>query len=88
MGSGLGLDDCTVIQTLDLANCNTFTDSQNILELGMFNFTELVVISNLLIRSLQRSDNGSYTCNVINKLPQTDTISVVSGPTIVTVIGE
>ncbi|XP_065904076.1 cell adhesion molecule DSCAM-like [Dysidea avara] len=83
---GLGLDDCTVIQTIDLANGNTVTDPQDILELGMSNFTELVVVSNLLIRSLQRSDNGSYTCNVTNTLPETDTISVVSGPTLVTVL--
>ena len=85
---GLGLDDCTVIQTIDLANGNTVTDPQDILELGMSNFTELVVVSNLLIRSLQRSDNGSYTCNVTNTLPETDTISVVSGPTLVTVLGK
>ena len=84
---GLGLDNCTVIQTLDLANGNTITDPQDILELGMSNLTELVVVSNLLIRSLQRSDNGSYTCNVTNTLPETDTISVVSGPTPVTVLG-
>jgi len=46
------------------------------------------VVSNLLIRSLQHSDNGSYTCNVTNTLPQTDTISIVSGPTSVTVLSE
>jgi len=85
---GLGLDDCTVIQTLDLADGNTFTDPQDILELGISNLTELVVVSNLLIRSLQRSDNGSYTCNVTNALPQTDTISVVSDSTPVTVLGK
>jgi len=85
---GLGLDDCMVIQTVDLANGNTVTDPQDILELGISNLTELVVFSNLLIRSLQRSDNGSYTCNVTNTLPQTDTISVVSGPTPVTVLGK
>jgi len=28
---GLGLNDCTVIQTLDLANGNTITDPQDIL---------------------------------------------------------
>ena len=85
---GLGLDNCTVIQTVDLANGNTVTDPQDILELGMSNLTELVVVSNLLIRSLQRIDNGSYTCNVTNTLPQADTISVVSCPTPVTVLGK
>ena len=84
---GLDLDNCTVIQTIDIANNNTVTDPQDILELGMSNLTELVVVSNLLIRSLQRSDNGSYTCNVTNTLPETDTISVVSGPTPITVLG-
>ena len=88
VGSGLGLGNCTEIQTVDLANGNTITDPQDILELGMSNLTELVVVSNLLIRSLQRSDNGSYTCNVTNTLPETDTISVVSGPTPVTVLGK
>ena len=85
---GLGLDDCTIIQTLDLANGNTVTNAQDIIELGMSNLTELVVVSNLLIRSLQCSDNGSYTCNVTNTLPETDTISVVSGPTPITVLGK
>ena len=88
VGSGLALGNCTEIQTVDLANGNTITDPQDILELGMSNLTELVVVSNLLIRSLQRSDNGSYTCNVTNTLPETDTISVVSGPTPVTVLGK
>ena len=85
---GLGQDDCAVLQTLDLANGNTVTDPQDIFELGMSNLTELVVVSNLFIRSLQRSDNGSYTCTVTNTLPVTDTISVVSGPTPVTVLGK
>ena len=85
---GLDLDNCTVVQMLDLANGNTVTDPQDILELGMSNFTKLVVVSNLLIRSIQRSDNGSYTCNVTNTLPETDTISVVSSRTPVTVLGK
>ena len=85
---GLGLDNCTVIQTLDLVNGNTVTDPQDILDLGMSNLTELVVVSNLLIKSLQHSDNGSYTCNVTNTLPETDTISVVSDPSPVTVLGK
>ena len=90
-GSGdpmVGSGDCTIIQTLDLANGNTVTDPQDIVELGMSNLTELVVVSNLFIRSLQRSDNGSYTCTVTNTLPVTDTISAVSGPTPVTVLGK
>ena len=85
---GSGLVNCTVIQTLDLVNGNAVTDPQDILKLGMSNLTELVVVSNLFIRSLQRSDNGSYTCTVTNTLPVTDTISVVSGPTLVTVLGK
>ena len=85
---GLDQDDCAMLQTVDLANGNTVTDPQDIFELGMSNLTELVVVSNLFIRSLQRSDNGSYTCTVTNTLPVTDTISVVSGPTPVTVLGK
>jgi len=85
---GSGLVDCTVIQTLYLFNGNTVTDPQDIVKLGMFNLTELVVVSKLLIKSLQRSDSGNYTCNVTNTLPVTDTISVVSGPTLVTVLGK
>ena len=85
---GSGLVDCTIIQSLDLANGNTVTDPQDIIELGMFNLTELVVVSDLFIKPLQRNYSGNYTCNVINTLPVTDTISVVSGPIPVTVQGK
>ena len=85
---GSGLVNCTVIQSLHLVNGNAVTDPQDILKLGMSNLTELLVVSKLFIRSLQRSDNGSYTCTVTNTLPVTDTISVVSGLTPVTVLGK
>ena len=85
---GLDQDYCAVLQTVDLVNGNTVTDPQDIFELGMSNLTELVVVSNLFVRSLRRSDNGSYACTVTNTLPVTDTISVVSGPTPVTVLGK
>jgi len=86
---GLDQDNCTVIQSLDLAYGNPVTDPEDIFKSGEFDFTELVVVSNLFIRSLERSDNGSYTCTVVtNILPVTDTISFMSDPTHVTVLGK
>ncbi|XP_065918563.1 hemicentin-1-like isoform X2 [Dysidea avara] len=85
----VGLNNCTVLQRLNLVNSSVASaviDSQNISMLTIYNLNELVVVSHLLIRSLQRNNNGSYTCTVTNMLPETDTISVVSGPTHVVVL--
>ena len=87
----VGLNNCTVLQRLNLVNSSVASaviDSQNISMLTIYNLNELVVVSHLLIRSLQRNNNGSYTCTVTNMLPETDTISVVSGPTHVVVLGK
>lgn len=90
-GSGSGFPDCRINQTLNLLDdvvANTVTDPQDIITLGMYELNELVVESRLTIRSLERSDNGSYTCNVTNMLPETDSISVITNSTPVIVLGK
>ena len=89
--SGPGVPDCRINQTLHLSDdvvANAVTDPQDIMTLGMYELSQLVVESNLLIRSLKRSDNGSYTCNVTNMLPETSSISFVTDSTPVVVLGK
>ena len=89
--SGPGVPDCRINQTLHLSNdvvANAVTDPQDIMTLGMYELSQLVVESNLIIRSLERSDNGSYTCNVTNMLPETSSISFVTDSTPVVVLGK
>ena len=91
LGEYSGFGNCSIIQTLDVVNnnvANMITDPQDIISLGTYELSELVVESNLMIESLQRSDNGNYTCNVTNMLPETDTISVMSGSTPIIVLGK
>ena len=86
-----GVPDCCINQTLHLLDdvvANAVSDPQDIMTLGMYELSQLVVESNLIIRSLERSDNGSYTCTVTNMLPETDTISVVTDSTPVVVLGK
>ena len=90
-GSGIGFPNCRINQTLSLLDdivANAVSDPQDIITLGMYELSQLVVESNLIIRSLKRSDNGSYTCNVTNMLPETNTISVVTDSTPVVVLGK
>ena len=87
----IGSPDCRINQTLSLLNdvvANAVSDPQDIMTLGMYELSQLVVESNLIIRSLERSDNGSYTCTVTNMLPETNTISVVTDSTPVVVLGK
>ena len=88
LGSGF---DCHINQTLNLHNdtvASTVSDPQDIITLGMYELDQLVVESNLIIGSLERSDNGSYTCNITNTLPETDTVSIVTDSTSVVVLGK
>ena len=90
-GSGFGSPDCRINQTLSLLDdvvANAVSDPQDINTLGMYELSQLVVESNLIIRSLERSDNGSYTCNVTNMLPETDNTSIVTDSTPVVVLGK
>ena len=90
-GSGSGFPNCSINQTLNLLDdvfASRVNDPQDIITLGMYELDQLVVESNLIIRSLERSDNGSYTCNITNTLPETDTISIVTGSTPVAVLGK
>ena len=87
----VGLNNCAVSQTLNLVNASvasTIMDPQDVSLISVYNLDELAVVSHLFIRPLQRRNNGSYTCTVNNMLPVTDTVSVVSGPTHVVVLGE
>ena len=89
--SGSDVPDCRINQTLYLLDnimANAVSDPQDIITLGMYELSQLVVESNLIIKSLERSDNGSYTCNVTNILPETDTISIVTDSTPVVVLGK
>ena len=92
LGSGFGSQfDCSINQTLNLRDdtvASTVSDPQDIITLGMYELDQLVVESNLIIRSLERSDNGSYTCNITNTLPETDTVSIVTDSTPVVVLGK
>ena len=86
-----GHPNCRINQTLHLHNnavASTVSDPQDIITLGMYELDQLVVESNLIIRSLERSDNGSYTCNITNTLPETDTVSIVTDSTPVVVLGK
>ena len=89
-GSGSGFN-CRINQELYLRNdtvTSRVSDPQDIITLGMYELDQLVVESNLIIRSLERSDNASYTCNITNTLPETDTVSVVTDSTPVVVLGK
>ena len=95
LGSGFGSEfdfpNCRINQTLNLHNdtvASTVSDPQDIITLGMYELDQLVVESNLIIGSLERSDNGSYTCTITNTLPETDTVSIVTGSTPVVVLGK
>ena len=90
-GSGSGFLNCRINQTLNLLDdvfASTVSDPQDIITLGMYDLDQLVVESNLIIRSLERSDNGSYTCSITNSLPETDTVSIVTSSTPVVVLGK
>ena len=83
--------NCRINQTLSLLDdvvANAVSDPQDIITLGMYELSQLVIESNLIIRSLERSDNGSYTCTVTNMLPETNTISVVTDSIPVVVLGK
>ena len=83
--------NCHINQTLSLRDdivASTVSDPQDIITLGMYELDQLVVESNLIISSLERSDNGSYTCNITNTLPGTDTVSIVTDSTPVVVLGK
>ena len=82
---------CRINQALYLHNdtvASTVNDPQDIITLGMYELDQLVVESNLIINSLERSDNGSYTCNITNTLPETDTVSIVTDSTPVVALGK
>ena len=82
---------CHTNQTLTLRNntvASRVSNPQDILTLGMYELDQLVVESILIIRSLERSDNGSYTCNITNTLPETETVSIVTDSTPVVVLGK
>ena len=86
-----GITNCCINQTLNLYNnivASRVSDPQDIITLGMYELDQLVVESNLIIRSLERSDNGSYTCNITNTLPETGTVSIVTDSTPVVVLGK
>ena len=86
-----GITNCSINQTLNLRNnvvASTVNDPQDIITLGMYELDQLVVESNLIIRSLERSDNGSYTCNITNTLPETGIVSIVTDSTPVLVLGK
>ena len=90
-GSRFEFPNCRINQTLALHDdtvVSTVSDPQDIITLGMYELGQLVVESNLIIRSLERSDNGSYTCNITNTLPETGTVSIVTGSTPVVVLGK
>ena len=90
-GSGSAFPNCRIIQTLHLVDdvvASVVSDPQDINTLGMYELSQLVVESNLIIRSLERSDNGSYTCTVTNTLAETGTESIVTDSTPVVVLGK
>ena len=91
LGSGFDFPNCRINQTLTLYNdtvASTVSDPQDIITLGMYELDQLVVESRLLISSLRRSDNGSYTCTITNTLSKTDTVSIVTDSTPVVVLGK
>ena len=91
VGSGLFPDNCSMSITLNLVNTslvNVISNPQDISVLTMYNLNDLVVESYLSIRSIERSDNGIYTCTITNTLLETDTTLTVSGPTAVVVLGK
>ena len=90
-GSGSGFLNCSINQTLNLLDdvfASKVSDPQDIITLGKYELDQLVVESNLIIRSLERSDNGSYSCNITNTLPETGTVSIVTDSTPVVVLGK
>ena len=90
-GSGSEFPNCRINQTLHLIDdvvASAVSDPQDINTLGMYELNQLVVESNLIIRSLERSDNGSYTCTVTNMLVETGTASIVTDSTPVVVLGK
>ena len=86
-----GYPNCRINQTLTFRNdavASRVSDPQDIIALGMYELDQLVVENNLIIRSLERSDNGNYTCNITNTLAEIDTVSIVTGSTPVVVLGK
>ena len=87
-GSESESPNCRINQTLNLLDdvvASAVSDPQDIITLGMYELSQLVVESTLIIRSLERNDNGSYTCYVTNMLPGA---SIVTHSTPVVVLGE
>ena len=86
------IPNCRINQSLNLHDkdtvASTVSDPQDIITLGMYELDQLVVESNLIIKSLERNDNGNYTCNITNTLPETDTVSIVTDSTPVVVLGK
>ena len=83
--------DCLFQQSLNLLDSDiaeTVTNPQDIVSLGAYELSDLIVESTLTISSLQRSDNGSYACNITNMLPETSNISVVTEFTVIIVLGK
>ena len=90
-GSESESPNCRVNQALNLLDdfvASAVSDPQDIITLGMYKLSQLVVESTLTIRSLERSDNGSYACNVTNMLPATETISILTNSIPVVVLGK
>ena len=59
-GFGSGFPNCRINQTLRLLDdgvASAVSDPQDINTLGMYELNQLVVQSNLIIKSLERSDN-------------------------------
>ena len=86
-----GSSNCCINQTLSLCDdivASRVSDPQDIITLGMYELDQLVVESNLIIRSLERGNNGSYTCNITNTLPETHAVSIVSDSIPVVVLGK
>ena len=83
-----GSPNCCINQTLNLLDdvvASTVSDPQDVITLGMYELSQLVVESTLTIRSLKRSDNGSYTCYVTNMLPG---VSIVTDSVPIVVLGK
>ena len=52
---------------VDIYVANAVIGAQNISMLAVYDLNQLVVESYVVIRLLQHSDNGSYTCTATNR---------------------